>query len=500
MKKIIPLIIISILIITSLVSCASPEEQTPQKDTLTVVANIRAESLDPASGKVGDHTVNHAMYDALVKYGPDGTILPALADSWTVSEDGLTYTFKLHEGVTFHNGEAFTADDVIYTFDTYKDIPLFIRFFIEPALFVSWEKVDDTTVKFTTSLPYTKFLETMALMGQILPKSRASDPAAFEAAPVGTGPYKFESFEADGSVKLSAFDNYYLGKPVYANAVIRAPMDASTAVVALQNGEVDMIMNVPASQLPIIRDDENLELVEVSGFSSYVLSLMTASMVDQNLRKAIFHGIDTQKLIDIANEGVGEPATDFFNAKALGDLAGTVDFIGYDEALAKEYLANSSYTSDQVFTITVTAAEGVMAQSVQADLKKIGVETEIEQLDINGWATKLAMGEIPLSIYSTGGVTGSLEEALAGLSNTAPYIGNVMVSTPEFEDLIAQIRSESDQAARQELMKQALIIQYDLANQIPLFDVVSNFAHNKALSNIEPISAVTQIFYIGDFK
>ena len=235
MKKIVVLSLVAIFMITAFAGCGSPAAEVQEKDTLTVVANIRAESLDPASGKVGDHTVYHALYDSLVKYGPEGTVLPALAESWEVSDDGLTYTFKLREGVIFHDGSAFNADDVIYTFNTYKDIPLFIRFFMEPALFVSWEKVDDYTVKFTTSLAYTKFLQTMALMGQILPEERADDPTAFESSPIGTGAYKFVALESDGTVKMEAFEDYYLGKPVYKEAVVRSPMDPSTAVVALQH-------------------------------------------------------------------------------------------------------------------------------------------------------------------------------------------------------------------------------------------------------------------------
>ena len=500
MKKFVVLCLIAIFMITAFSGCGTPPAEVQEKDTLTVVANIRAESLDPASGKVGDHTVYHAMYDSLVKYGPEGTVLPALAESWDVSDGGLTYTFKLREGVTFHDGSAFNADDVIYTFNTYKDSPLFIRFFMEPAMFVSWEKIDDYTVKFTTSLAYTKFLETMALMGQILPEERADDPAAFEANPIGTGAYKFVAFESDSTVKLEAFEDYFLGKPVYKEAIVRAPMDPSTAVVALQNGEVDMIMNIPAAQLPLIEDDDNLELVQKSGWSTYVIGLMGESLSDVNLRKAIFHGVDTAKMIVIANEGVAEPAADFFNALTLGDLAGVVDFTGYDEALAKEYLSKSNYSSDETLMITVTAVEAVIAQSVQDDLRKIGIETEIEQLDINGWATKIMTGEAQISIYASGGVMSSREELLAGLSNMAPYFGNVMQSSPEYEDLITQIRAEVDSEARKELVKQGLILQNDYANMVPLFDMVSNFAHNKNISNIEPISAVTQIFYIGDFK
>ena len=511
MKNRFSIVLVVMMLAALLVSCAAPATSVPatavpattapKKDTLIVVANIRAETVDPASGKVGDHTVYHAIFDALVKYGPNGTILPDLAESWTVSPDGLTYTFKLRQGVTFHDGAAFTADDVVYTFNTYKAVPLYQQFFMDPAVFVSWEKVDDFTVKFTTAVPYNKVLETMALMGAVLPKSREADSAAFAAHPIGTGPYKFVSFEADGTVKVAAYDKYFLGKPVYANAVIRAPMDASTAVVSLQNGEIDMTMAVPAAQIPLITADPNLEVVQVSSGSTYLLDLMGPTLSkDQNLRQAIFHGIDTKKLVTIANEGIGTPSADFVSPLALGDLAGTVKFVGFDETLAKDFLSKSSYKPTQVFKIVVTPAEAVMAQSVQADLKKLGVETEIEQLDINGWATKVMTGEAEMTIFAGGGITGSVESVLIGLSNKAPYFGNVMYSTPEYEALVEKIKTEKDAAARKELMKQGLIMQNDFANQIPLFDVVMNFAHNKAVTNIEPFSAVTQIFYIGDFK
>lgn len=516
MKKHLTLLIALIMIVTVLAGCAAPaaeepaaaepvaeepvaaedEPAAPAKDTLYFMANINAETLDPAIGKIGDHTVWHALMDTIVNYGPEGEVIPNLAESWSLADDGMSYILKLREDVKFHDGSPFSADDVIFTFDTVMLIPMYAQFGLT---FTAWEKVDDYTVKFTPAVPYAKVLETLALMSFVIPQE-TYNAETFGDNPIGTGPYKFVSREADGSITLSANEEYFGGVPTFKNAVIKPPVDPSTAVVALENGEVDIILNVPASQVPIIEDNADLVMVQVTGWTTYSMVQMGPVLKeDLNLRKAIYHAIDREKLVILANEGIGEPTTDVHNTKLLGDLAGTVDYVGYDEALAQDYLAQSNYTPDQVLMITATQVEAAMAQAVQADLKKIGIETEIEQLDINGWSTKILNGEAEIVFVQFGGVSGALEGFLQTFSQTYPYFGKDMASTPEYEDLIGQMMVETDAAARKELVKQALQILYDSGQFVALYDSVLNHAHSKTVANIAPISAATSKYYIKDY-
>ena len=522
MKKLYPLILVVIMITTLLAGCGTPAAPAPAptqasaptpapaptqapvaaaKDTLTVMAAIPAETMDPTTGKMGDQLVWHSMFDTLLNYDDKGGVRPNLAESWTKSDDGLTYTFKLRKDIKFHDGSKFTADDVIYTFDTTMKLPMYQQFY---QRYTKWEKVDDYTVKFTAASPSADVPATLALMGFIVPKAaHSADPAAFEAKPVGSGPFKFVSRGADGTVTTEAFADYFGGKPAFAKLVIKPPVEPSTAVVALQNGEVDLVTSIPPAQIPLIEEDKNLELVQMSGWSFFVLAMMGQELRDDpNLRKAIYHGIDRQKLVDVANEGVGQAATDVFNTKVLGAAAGTVkDYVGYDEAMAKDFLSKSNYKPGTELTITIMPPDAAMAQSIQDDLKKIGIAVKIEQLDVNGWSDKIMKGTAQMTTVQFGGTgESSPDSLLAVFSKTYPYLGKDMYTTQEYEDLVAQIKAEPNADKRSELAKKAVQLQYDFANVVNLYDAVMNFAHSKSVTNIDPMSAATSIYYLGDFK
>jgi peptide/nickel transport system substrate-binding protein len=364
--------------------------------------------------------------------------------------------------------------------------------------------VDDYTVKFTAATPSANVLSTLALMSFIVPKAaRSADPAKFEANPVGSGPFKFVSRGSDGTATLEANADYFGGKPAFAKLVIKPPVEPSTAVVALQNGEVDLVQNIPPSQIPIVEGDKNLELVQQPGWSFYGLALMGPEMRDDpNLRKAIYHGIDRQKLVDVALEGIGQPANDVFNPKLMGASAEAVkDWVGYDEALAKDFLAKSNYKPGTKLTLTIMAQDAAMAQSIQDDLKKLGIDLEIEQLDVNGWSDKVMKGTAQMTTVQFGGVGESDPTSMLSLlSKTYPYLGKDMFTTDEFEALVAKIKAEPDAAKRAEMAKQAIQMQYDFANLVSLFDSVQNFANSRSVTGIDPISAATTIYYPGEFK
>lgn len=502
MKKIIVFILTAAMIIGMFTGCSNStgsDQESVVKDTITFVSRIKGETLDPTSGKSGDHTTFHSLYDTLVKFGADAEILPCLAESWTETDEGMSYIFNLRQDVKFHDGSDFTADDVIYSFDTMLGKPNYASF---RTTIGSWEKIDDYKVKFTKTSPYSNLLSVLAYMGYIVSEEAHSpDPATFDNNPVGTGAYKFVTKEADGSITLAVNDNYFGGKPEFANLVIKQPLDASTAVVALENNEVDVISYVPPAQIPIIESNDKLEMVEVNSWYVYELMMMGDTLnKDVNLRKAIFHAIDRDKVITFASEGKGNVSTNISSERIMSDYLGTVDLGGYDVSLAKEYLDKSNYDSNKVFKISITSDEAAIAQAVQADLKEIGIETEIEQLDINDWATKIMGGEVEITITQDGGVTGTPESVLNTFDKTHAYFGKYMATTDEYSTLVQQMKAEKDDSVRKEIVKRGLEIQAELTNSVPLYDTMVNFAYNKEITNITPVSAATNVYYVGDFK
>ncbi len=506
MKKIISIILIIAMSLTMLVGCGADENtegtsssdgQTVTKESVTIMGVYKSESVDPASGVGGDNAVSHAIFDGLVRVDNDGKYAPALAERWEDTDDGKSVTYYLRKDVTFHDGSTFDADDVIYTLDTMLSLPLFGGFLQSITL---WEKVDEYTVKITKGAPYQNINGALALAFMIVPEERADDVEGFAAKPVGTGAYEFVSYDIDGTVTLVANENYFGEKAQIKNATVKPPIDPSTAVVALENGEVELVPNIPAAQLPIIEGNDDLTVATYSGAAQMLMYLMGDYLNDDvNLRKAIQHGINPQNIIAIAEEGMGTPVKDLLPESALGENFGASGFEGYNEELAKEFLDKSNYDGKEIM-INIQSIHVPLAQSIQADLEKIGIKTGIEQLDAHSWTTKVINGEAELVPTLSGVLGATIEDFLYVGSSAHPYFGAHMGGTEEYDALVAKIRAEGDVEKRQAMLADGLKMLNDLSIVLPLYETVSNFAHSSELTGIYPIRAATGVFYLNEFK
>lgn len=499
MKNLISVILVLVMILSLFIGCGVKDvNKTINKDTVIIVGRYKCDSVDPASGATGDQAVLHAIYDGLIRRDENGGYMPALAERWEEEKDSMSITYYLRKDVKFHDGTAFSADDVIYTLDTMFASPTYGTF---KAQITAWEKVDDYTVKITKGAPYQDINATLSLAFMIVPKeTRSKDPEAFAKSPVGTGSYKFVSFDVDGTVTMIANEDYFGEKAKIKNAIVRPPIDASTAVVALENGEVDLVSDIPSAQFPIIEKNNKLKLVKYTGASLRMFFEMGDYLSsDLNLRKAILHGINPQNAVDIAEEGIGTPATDILPKMLLKENAGVAGFKGYDEELAKDYLAKSNYDGREI-EINIQTSDAALAQAMQADLKKIGINMKIDQLDGNSWGAKIMNGEGAIVPVTAGILGGTAEDLLFWGSTQHPYFGAFMCATDEYDALITKIMSETDKEKRSKLTAEALKMLNDLCIILPLYESVSNFAHSDSITGISPISSATGIIYIDEIK
>ena len=494
MKKTLALVLVLVMALTLFAGCK--QEETAAKDTLTFVTYQAPDNLDPMYSVWGEKNTLHNIYDCLVKFDANGKMAPALAESWTLSEDGLTYTFKLRQGVTFHDGSAFSADDVIFSLDTMMTSAMngYLTVY-----FASWSKVDDYTVTVSRNAPSVSLLEALALVGFIVP-SETYNAETFPTAPIGTGAYKFVSQAEDDSVTLVANENYFLGAPSIKNIIVKAPLDASAAVIALETGEADVLSYVTVDQLSLIQANDELTSVTGDTYYNLILLMMGETLKnDLNLRKAIYHGINPQNAIDVSQNGVGTPCTDMFAKKLLGDLVGKVNVTGYDEALARDYLAKSNYDGSKL-KLTITPDVAADAQSIQADLHKIGIEIEIEQLDPNDWTTKLVNGEIEMTLGGFGSEMQSSTDLLSSFSVNSSYYGSNMGRTQAYDDYFAQLGQATDEATRTDLIVKCMQEIYEGAGFVPLYDCTASSAFNKSVKGINGTNAATYIFYFGELS
>lgn len=498
MKKKLAILLVIAFVISMFTGCggnANNESDGAVKDTITFASYQAPDNLDPMYSVWGEKTTLHAIYDCLVKFDADGKIAPALAESWTLSDDQMSYTFKLREGVTFHDGSPFSADDVIFSLD--KAVESAMNGGIL-AFIGSWEKVDDYTVRVYKPNSYSQLLETLAEISFIVPQE-TYNAETFPTNPIGTGAYKFVSKAEDDSVTLVANENYFLGEPAFKNAIVKAPLESSASVIALETGEVDMLAYISVDQLPLIEKNESLTYTTTDTWGMNIIMMMGDPLKDDiNLRKAIFHGISTQNAIDVANNGVGTPAENLFSTRILGDLAGKVEMETYNEELAKDYLAKSSYNGEPI-TFSITPDVVAMAQSIQADLHKIGIELEIEQLDGNDWTTKLINSEIQMTIGAFGVDIQSAEDVLNSFSQYSYAYGAVMGRTEGFDVAYDKVIATEDEATRDGHIVECLQELYNGATLVPLYEATATFAYNTSIGNTAAASGATNIFYIGDY-
>ncbi len=307
-----------------------PTEAEPV--TLRVGVTTIWDAINPATGWES-YALRYWFHDGLIEWAELQTFEPGLAESWTVSDDELVWTFKIREGVTFHDSTPCTAEDVAWSLN------LLMEGMIGPLeLYVtSFEEVvalDPTTVQITLSEPTALMLSARLHYAWILPRSvwegmtydeimEFEDPAAV----IGTGPYKLVEYVEDEYMIVEANEDYYRGKPVIDRIVIQQYATEDAMVQALLAGEVDLIDEVPFTAVQPLQAAENVEVVIMPSLSlddlvinSNANGTQPESLNDPAVRLAMDYAIDKQEIIDVAYAGYAEVAASILPRYLLNNL------------------------------------------------------------------------------------------------------------------------------------------------------------------------------------
>jgi peptide/nickel transport system substrate-binding protein len=321
-RKRIAIILVCAISVGMLAGCASEENGDVESEGIAIYVGttIFSESLDPVKGAMsyGYSFTNNA----LLKVNPDSEYAGDLATEWTVSDDALTYTFTLREDVRFSDGSDFTAEDVVFTYETVKEN----QGDNENVDLTRLDKVtarDDFTVEFKLSEPYSPFLDTVALLG-IVP-SDAYDSEAFNNFPIGTGAWKVVQYDADQQIIVEPNENYYEGAPSIPRITV-VYLDGEAALPAAQSGQLDIAM-VTANYADEKVDGMHIEALETMDVRNISLPVRPESVMknadgeeivvgnpvtsDVSVRKALAIGIDRKTIIQNAFNGIGKPAYGF---------------------------------------------------------------------------------------------------------------------------------------------------------------------------------------------
>lgn len=385
--------ILKSIIVATALTLALGTAANAQRTDIVIGMVLEPPHLDPTAGAAAaiKEIGYQNIFEGLTRMNDSGEVLPGLARSWDISEDGTVYTFHLAEGVTFHDGTPFSAQDVKFSLDraraegsTNPQKGLF-------AAIENVEVIDDNTVEVTLSSPQGNFLFNMA-WGEAAIVSEAS-AGTNQENPIGTGPFKFDNWARGSAVTLSRYEDYW-GDDVYLDrAEFRFVPDAAAAIPALLSGDVHAMSNMPAGDaLSQIENDPRFEVVVGSTEGETILSLNNARepFDDLRVRQAIAHAINRDDVIAAASSGLGVPIGSHFapHHPAYVDLTGTYP---HDPERARELLAEAGHADGFSATLRLPpppyARDG--GQVIAAQLRQVGIELEIIPVEWAEWLSQV---------------------------------------------------------------------------------------------------------------
>ncbi len=418
------------------------------------------------------------IYDQVIRVGPDGLSLePGLAETWEVSDDGLTYTFNLREA-NFHDGTPVTAEDVAFCLNrTAFDEASSMTFFF--AAVENFEATDERTVVATLNDVWVPFEADLALFGaSIYPQ------AAFEAqgealweAPIGSGPFMFDSWERGAQIVLNKNPEYWdEGKPYLDQLTFKVLTDSNARMLQFQGGELDIVTDVPFNQIePLSQNPDYVVLPDdaAARIELIALNVTRAPLDDKILRQAINYAVDKDAIIQNVLFGAGVPATSYLPLMAGHDP----DSPGYpfDLERAKQLVAESNSPDGFAFEILTSVGDSVgsqVCQLVAAQLAEIGGQVTVTQVEPAVQTERHTVtGDYDgaKSYYTTDIIDPSQLSTFAVLGDDDFKAMWTNYDNEEVDQLIRDAQSETDPDARLEMYHQIQAMHLDDAPFIFLF-------------------------------
>ncbi len=439
----------------------------------TVVAGIAGEpdQLDPHNTTAYfSFQVLENVFDTLVQPDENLEMVPALAESWDVSEDQLTWTFHLREDVTWHDGSEFTADDVAYSLNRIIDEELANSWRF--AAVESIEATDASTVTITVTSPSPNLLANLGgFKGVAIVQQANVESGEIGTAPIGTGPFELANYATGDSIELVANPDYWGGAPDVAGVTFEFIPEPTTALAALQAGEIHWTDNLPPQQVASI--GEELELGQVGSNDYWYLALNQANEPydDVRVRQAISYAIDREAITEATMYG---NAT--VNQTAIPESSAfytPYDRYSHDPAQAQALLDEAGVAEGDLTMDLMVASdypETVQAaQIIESQLAEVGIAVEIRTLDFGTWLDEQGQGNFDMLMM---GWLGNLDPDDFYYSQHHSEGGNNHqgYANPEVDELLEQGRVETDEAARKEIYDQAATMIADDASYIYLYN------------------------------
>ncbi|RFO98755.1 ABC transporter substrate-binding protein [Rhodoferax lacus] len=474
--------------------------------TLVYCSEGSPENFYPGINTTGtSFDVTEQIYDNLVNFERGGTkVVPALAEKWSISKDGLEYTFNLRKGVKWQSSKNFTpsrdfnADDVLFMFERqWKENDPYFKvtssnhsYFGDmgmPALLKSVDKVDEYTVKVVLNNPEAPFLANLAMQfagvqskEYAIAMLKAGTPEKIDQDPIGTGPFQLVQYQKDAIIRFKAFSQYWAGKAKIDDLIFAITPDASVRWAKLQKGECHVMPYPNPADLDTMRKDANVTVLEQPGLNIGYLAYNTTKKPfdDVRVRKAINMAMDKKAIVSAVYLSTGVAATNpippgqWSYNKAIKDDA-------FNPAEAKKLLAAAGYPNGFTTDLWAMPVQRPynpnakrIAELMQADLAKVGVKAEIKSFEWGEYRKRMQAGEHQMGMLGWTGDNGDPDNFLNTLLGCASAKSNgsnvAKFCYKPFDDLVLKAKQVTNPAERTKLYEKAQVI---FKEQAPWFTI-----------------------------
>ena len=507
MKRVLAALLAVMMLAAVFAGCSSSETETPAapdgtegeqpadgstaRDSIVIAVSSDILSMDPY--RYNETPTNQFMlhiYETLITNDHDGNIIPCLAESWETSEDGLTWTFHLRQGVKFHDGSDFTAEDVLASIEVARDTASPSVFANNCASIAEITAPNDYTVVITTSTVNPVLLSDLAPV-YILKKENVEGKTEQEIASVvcGTGRYKFVEQVAEDHIDIVANEDYWGEVPEIKNVRFRPISNEATRTATMLSGEVDLCVDIAVRDVERLQNTEGINVVTQPGLRAIYLNIDGRDespavegqnpMADPKVRQAMYHAIDIDTIIQNVMNGMATPMVSYIPETYIGGDP-SAERLQYDPELAQQLLTEAGYPDG--FTVTLDAPndryvnDADVAQAVAGYLERVGITVNLNLMPKANFFTYIKPAQNQTGFLMTGWSDSSgdgttlardllhsyTDEATMGAVNRGHY------SNPEVDALVEEAMQTIDEEQRAELVRQADAIAREEVAYIPL--------------------------------
>lgn len=444
---------------------------------LTVGSQNDANLLDPSNLGPVETDVAYKVYSSLVRIVP-GTLdefVGDLAEDWTVSEDGLVYTFNLREGVQWHDGYGeVTAQDVVYSFERLQSEELASELMVEAQRIDEITAIDDHTVEITLVSPWPDFfLQFLSYRGGFIVNQEAMEEfgETYSANAVGSGPYTLETWSPREEIVLQKNPDFYGDEPYFDTIRYAIIIEETVMEVALERGEIDIFYATdPVVGLSLL-DNPDLKTERFVAERMFTMYFNTERepFDDPQIRQAFWYALDKQELVEVGFSGLARPSESLLGEHIPG-LIETTPY-SYDPELARQMLEEAGYDFDMVLEFPMDERSVLVSPIMQAQWARIGIQTDTPMVERLQHVEVMRDGDFHVGVRTVSRATADQVFSWYLDASNIPYPAASRYTTPELQGLLDELRVSPNPTRARELTLEIQELVHREAPVIPLAQV-----------------------------